>query len=285
VDGHEPVQGVLGDFRIIKEIGRGGMGVVYEATQIPLNRRVALKVLPFASTLDARHLQRFKNEAQAAACLHHTNIVPVFAVGQERGVHFYAMQFIEGQTLAEVIGELKQTHRRDAEAAEKSGKGRSNQNETVKDQATLPTSSLRSLPLRGKDFFRTVAELGIQAAEALVPSFVGPGSYSVGTNPADALNADFNNDAKLDLAVVNRGSNSVSVLLGNGDGTFQPALNSATHAGPVTLKAADFNGDGRRRGTPWPFLSTARRSRWSRATEWSFGMSSPATPRSRFGPA
>ena len=95
--------GVLGDFRILREIGRGGMGVVYEAEQISLHRRVALKVLPFAATMDPRHLQRFQNEARAAARLHHTNIVPIFAVGCERGVHFYAMQLIDGCTLADAI--------------------------------------------------------------------------------------------------------------------------------------------------------------------------------------
>jgi hypothetical protein len=84
-------EGPLGDFRIVREVGRGGMGVVYEAVQISLGRRVALKVLPFAAALDARQLQRFKNEAQAAAGLHHTNIVPVYAVGCERGVHYYAI--------------------------------------------------------------------------------------------------------------------------------------------------------------------------------------------------
>ena len=98
---------VLGDFRILREIGRGGMGVVYEAEQLSLSRRVALKVLPLAAALDARQFQRFQLEAQAAACLHHTNIVPVFAVGTERGVPFYAMQFIEGRSLAEVIRELR----------------------------------------------------------------------------------------------------------------------------------------------------------------------------------
>lgn len=97
----------LGDFRVLREIGRGGMGVVYEAVQLSLGRRVALKVLPFAATLDARQLQRFKNEAQAAAALHHTHIVPVYAVGCERGLHFYAMQLIEGRTLDAVICELR----------------------------------------------------------------------------------------------------------------------------------------------------------------------------------
>src|SRR5262249_48879230 len=100
--------GNLGDFQLLREVGRGGMGIVYEAEQISLGRRVALKVLPFASTLDSRQLQRFKNEAQAAACLHHTNIVPVFSTGCERGVHFYAMQFIDGQTVAAWIADLRQ---------------------------------------------------------------------------------------------------------------------------------------------------------------------------------
>src|SRR5205823_4848500 len=100
-------EGPLGDYRILREIGRGGMGVVYEAVQISLGRQVALKVLPFAAALDAKQLQRFKNEAQAAAHLHHQNIVPVYGVGCERGVHYYAMQFIEGQTLAAVIAELR----------------------------------------------------------------------------------------------------------------------------------------------------------------------------------
>jgi serine/threonine protein kinase len=95
-------EGPLGDFRIVREVGRGGMGVVYEAVQISLGRSVALKVLPFAAVLDAKQLQRIKNEAQAAACLHHQHIVPVYAVGSERGVHCYAMQFIDGQSLAAV---------------------------------------------------------------------------------------------------------------------------------------------------------------------------------------
>ncbi len=97
----------VGDFQLVREIGRGGMGVVYEAEQVSLGRRVALKVLPFAAALDARQLQRFKNEAQAAACLHHTNIVPIFGVGCECGVHYYAMQYIEGQTLAAIIRNLR----------------------------------------------------------------------------------------------------------------------------------------------------------------------------------
>jgi serine/threonine protein kinase len=104
--------GQLGDFRLLRVIGQGGMGVVYEAEQFSLRRRVALKVLPFAAAIDPRHLQRFKNEALAAAHLRHENIVPVYAVGCERGVHYYAMQFIEGQSLAALISELRRSPER-----------------------------------------------------------------------------------------------------------------------------------------------------------------------------
>jgi serine/threonine protein kinase/WD40 repeat protein len=198
------VAGQLGDFRIVRELGRGGMGVVYEAEQISLGRRVALKVLPFAAALDTKQLQRFKNEAQAAAHLHHQNIVPVYYVGSERGVHFYAMQFIEGQTLAAVIHELRQLA--GLEADEKvpslgapsalasqlaSGRWAPHQRPPLEEEPTRPSaqpSASRSalntqhsaLPatapmaalstersIQSRDFFRTAANLGVQAAEAL----------------------------------------------------------------------------------------------------------------------
>ncbi|MBI4586673.1 MAG: protein kinase [Planctomycetes bacterium] len=92
VEASIPLQ--IGDFRLRREVGRGGMGIVYEAEQISLNRRVALKVLPFAAGLDHKQIQRFKNEAQAAAQLHHTGIVPVYSVGCERGVYYYAMEYV-----------------------------------------------------------------------------------------------------------------------------------------------------------------------------------------------
>jgi serine/threonine protein kinase/Flp pilus assembly protein TadD len=97
----------LGDFRILREIGHGGMGVVYEAEQVSLGRRVALKVLPQKLLVDARTRQRFEREAKAAAKLHHTNIVPVFGVGQHDGLPYYVMQFIQGLGLDEVLEELK----------------------------------------------------------------------------------------------------------------------------------------------------------------------------------
>ena len=83
------------------------MGVVFEAVQVSLGRRVALKILPLAAAIDPRHLQRFQLEAQAAAHLHHPHIVPIHAVGCDRGVHYYAMQFVEGRSLADLVRELR----------------------------------------------------------------------------------------------------------------------------------------------------------------------------------
>jgi serine/threonine protein kinase len=166
--------GLLGDFRILREIGRGGMGVVYEAEQISLGRRVALKVLPFAAMLDKQQLARFKNEARAAATLDHPNIVAIYSVGVERSVHYYAMQLIEGQSLAQVVEQLRKTL--PLPPGEGRGEGaleseiRNPQSEIETEHAALPTlhAPTSSLPaFASRDYFRTVAQLGIQAAEAL----------------------------------------------------------------------------------------------------------------------
>ena len=97
----------LQGFRIIREIGRGGMGVVYEAEEENLSRRVAVKILQSHSLDDPRQIRRFEREAKAAGRLHHTNIVPVFGVGESQGTHFYVMQYIDGVGLDVVIDELR----------------------------------------------------------------------------------------------------------------------------------------------------------------------------------
>jgi serine/threonine protein kinase len=174
--------GQLGDFRLLREIGRGGMGIVYEAEQLSLQRRVALKVLPFAAAIDAKHILRFKNEALAAAMLNHPNIVSVFSVGNERGVHFYSMQLVEGQSLATLITELRQQKSRhpdrersalqsEVESAHATAYeqvqtdaaiGRHRKTD-VQFQRDLSTQHAR----RDDRFFRTAARLMLQAAEAL----------------------------------------------------------------------------------------------------------------------
>src|SRR5262249_12987096 len=115
----------IGDFHILRENGRGGMGIVYEAEQVSLGRHVALKVLPSHALLDPKHLQRFQREARAAARLHHTNIVPVFGVVEWRGpegsspIHYYVMQFIQGLGLDEVLIELRRLRQAPPEAGGK----------------------------------------------------------------------------------------------------------------------------------------------------------------------
>src|SRR5262249_8370292 len=97
----------LGDFEIVREVGRGGMGVVYEARQGALNRKRALNGLSSGLGLTPKAVERFRREAEAAARLHHTNIVPVYATGEEAGTHFYAMELIDGPSLDHVISQMR----------------------------------------------------------------------------------------------------------------------------------------------------------------------------------
>lgn len=181
----------LGDFRLIKPIGRGGIGIVYEAEQLSLGRRVAVKVLPFAAMLDPRQLKRFQNEARAAATLEHPHIVPIHFVGQERGVHFYAMQLIEGQSLAEVVRDMRvapnaasQLENVNPKSVDATHRSKLDPVEELKLETDakdcMPTavganlgqgilshpSTLNSSASR-REFYRTIAQLGAQAAEAL----------------------------------------------------------------------------------------------------------------------
>ncbi len=186
----------LGDYRLLREIGRGGMGVVYEAIQVSLNRHVALKTLPQAAVMDPRQLQRFKNEARAAARLHHDNIVPVHAVGCEGGIQYYAMQFIDGAPLTAVIGavaDLAEARAGGADVPIHEGHAPAPTNDAggpVADSATLPrtascataeaalTALSRSIgrfpdELMTEDghrtpaYYQAAARLALQAAEAL----------------------------------------------------------------------------------------------------------------------
>ncbi|MBS0207278.1 MAG: serine/threonine protein kinase [Planctomycetes bacterium] len=156
--------GQMGDFRLLREIGHGGMGVVYEAEQISLRRRVALKVLPFAAAIDSRQLQRFRNEAQAAAQLHHNNIVPVYAVGTEGGVHFYAMQFIDGQSLAQLLVELRKTSKIDRHTGQTLTPEPSlPAADTVMSSTMISTEHSR----QRRNYFRRITKLIRQVADAI----------------------------------------------------------------------------------------------------------------------
>jgi serine/threonine-protein kinase len=167
-----PAAGVpqqLGEYRILREVGRGGMGIVYEAEQLSLGRHVALKVLPAHAVLTPHLLTRFQNEARVAARLHHTNIVPVFGVGEDQGIHFYAMQFIQGHSLDAVLEELRRLQESGAPLLDVPASSGSSL-----DGAATGCTSIRqrgdtsaSYSTAHGVFFRSVARMGLQVADAL----------------------------------------------------------------------------------------------------------------------
>jgi serine/threonine protein kinase/WD40 repeat protein len=186
-----PLPERLGEYRIVREIGRGGMGVVYQAVQDALGRQVALKVLPFARLLEPTLQERFRREAQAAAQLHHPNIVQVFGVGEQDGLHYYAMQYIDGQGLDQVLRQVSQRRggqtavltpdpprsdfasrvaeglisghfaAPDLRAAEACG--------ATSSQPVVGTIASQRTPTGESSgaYYRSVARMGVQAAEAL----------------------------------------------------------------------------------------------------------------------
>jgi serine/threonine protein kinase/WD40 repeat protein/Tfp pilus assembly protein PilF len=174
----------LGEYRIVREVGRGGMGVVYEAVQESLGRRVALKILPARLGTEREFLERFRREAKAAAGLHHTNIVPVFGVGEHQGTHFYAMQFIEGRGLDRVLEDVRQRRQPQVVAAVHAepavlppvGSSKSTVSLPAAEVAAVspgvPEHPLREEPtplaeLAPEPYFRAVAHLMVQAADGL----------------------------------------------------------------------------------------------------------------------
>jgi WD40 repeat protein/serine/threonine protein kinase len=172
----------LGDFRILRQVGRGGMGVVYEAEQVALGRHIALKVLPVHTAKEGSGLERFRREAKAAAKLHHSNIVPVHEVGEDGDYCYYAMQFIHGQPLDQVLDEIRRL--RAAGAAPPAESECSIAQSLLADASTpgppsaaeaTPSSSVTlpgqtdpsSFGSNRRPYHRSVARVGIQVAEAL----------------------------------------------------------------------------------------------------------------------
>ncbi|MGF1582887.1 MAG: protein kinase [Gemmataceae bacterium] len=159
----------LDDFRLIREVGRGGMGVVYEAEQVSLNRRVAVKLLPVHTAVDKRQRRRFYLEAQAAASLRHPHIVPVYSVGMNQGLHYYAMQFIDGCSLAGLIAGLRHNRISDYLDVTPGMTGLTSSEFDGDDKNTLqaPPGQIEIPPKFSFEYFQLMASFGQQAAEAL----------------------------------------------------------------------------------------------------------------------
>jgi serine/threonine protein kinase/WD40 repeat protein/tetratricopeptide (TPR) repeat protein len=173
----------IGGYRLLREVGRGGMGIVYEAEQVALGRHVALKVLPMHAARGGSGLERFRQEAKAAARLHHTNIVPVYEVGQDGDACFYAMQFINGQPLDQVMDEVRNLRAASGEIVPHPPAGASVAHSLLTGLPAPPPSNPQavpaspvSLPGQGeatvdrparRTYYRSVARVGVQVAQAL----------------------------------------------------------------------------------------------------------------------
>jgi len=160
----------LGEYRIVREIGRGGMGIVFEAVHETLGRRVAIKVMTVGGISSTKHLERFHREAVSAATLHHTNIAGVFGAGEDNGLHFYVMEYIDGHSISQILkGEtigLETPNKTiafdnsedilETPGSKSSNGSRCGESLTFGDQTILP-----------KDRYKWVADTGQQIADAL----------------------------------------------------------------------------------------------------------------------
>ncbi len=172
----------IAGFRMIRELGRGGMGTVYEAIELALDRRVALKVLPRSAALSPTAIERFRRESRATAQLHHTNIVPVFGVGEDAAYFYHALQFIDGESLDRMLERTRHDDR-DRVASESATLAMEAASRPISDAATAsmparepvilsaknppPGSPTSGSASPGKSWYRHVARIGLQVAEGL----------------------------------------------------------------------------------------------------------------------
>ncbi len=231
----------IGDYRIIREVGRGGMGIVYEAEQVSLGRHVALKVLPKELVGNRKQRSRFEREAKAAAKLHHTNIVPVFGVGEDDGQVYYVMQFIQGLALDEVLEELK---RQKAESGFSGGEAPSGQLR-VSRRSELVASVAQSLftgglqqtpsPLNGD------AELASGGDETQILDSA-PSAFSSAANPSTATGRLSDTFSVSDSSVVLPGSDRAR---SENSGKKQTYWHSIAQIGCQVARALDYAGTGK----------------------------------------
>ena len=262
----------LGDYEIGEEIGRGGMGVVYRARQLSLNRKVALKVLSRPLGVSSQVLQRFRLEARAAGQLHHPHIVPVIDVGDSDGIHFYAMQLIQGHGLDLILDELRRQHALPTLA------GQTTDSEINSLQRTTSSRTLESLAaafLSGD--FRPGEDKGTSAGVAArtaltdVSTSVQPGYFrrvaEIGTQLADSL--DFAHSA----GILHRDVKPSNVLVDNSGHVWLTDFGLAKALEKVTESAAELTRTGDVIGTI-QYMAPERFRGWSdpRSDVYGLGM-------------
>ena len=247
----------LGDYQILREIGRGGMGVVFEAEQVSLGRRVALKVLPGHVAGDGKALERFRREAKAAAGLHHTNIVPVFEVGQAGATAYYAMQFIQGQGLDQIIDELVRL---------RDGGGMGNA------MSPGPTTAI-SAPDPGKPVLAGVCDPGDPPITGLTEAGYNDAGYNAGPTANDGLSR------VAELVVSGRVATDGTVpLSANTAGPAGSAVTDPMAPGPTSQAKGRQGAD-----APRSPLGTACPGERGASAKGRQGADAPRSPRSAVG--
>ena len=208
----------LGDFRIIREIGRGGMGVVYEAEQISLRRRVALKVLPWYSQTHRRQ-ERFQREAFAAAKLDHTHIVPIYHVGLDMDSSYIAMRYIHGKSLAEIIHLLQ-------------GK------DTGQQQSLASVLEEMGTEKKAKDTVRTISSEDPLVREVSSSTFSRRGNIALGVELIACIARALEHAHS--LGIFHRDVKPHNIII---DGNGRPYLTDFGLAKDVTLASISYSGE------------------------------------------
>ena len=218
----------IGDYKIVRELGRGGMGIVFEAVHESLGRRVAIKVMPNRTFDDEKYLERFKREARAAANLHHTNIVSVFGMGQAGDHRYYVMEFVDGMSLADILTKINlmsagtTKHDGNAETLDEqltpvAAKSNKESARTVESKILPPIRTTFESP---GERYRWAAKLGMQVADGLAYAH-GMGVLHRDIKPANLLVDRFETIWLTDFGLVKNISNQSITKTGDIIGTPQ----------------------------------------------------------------